>query len=102
MLRRREARRTVRDFSVILDSELFMAPNIEKLSSIYFVHLRQLRDFRLALNCSSLQRLISVFIMLRVDYCNAVTAGLSASTLDPLMVGTAAGNHTGYDVQSLH
>ena len=52
--------------------------------------------------------------MLRLDYCNAVLAGLpaTASTLDPLqrvlnaaarlMVGTAAGKRNGNVVQSLH
>ena len=97
---------------MILDSELSMAQHIRKLSSIYFLHLRRLREFRLVLDSSSMQRLIYVFIMLRLDYCNAVLASLPASTFDPLqcvlnnarrfMVGTAAGDLDGDVVQSLH
>ena len=43
----------------------------------------RLRIFRLVLDSSSMQRLISVFIMSRLDYCNAVLAGLPARTLAP-------------------
>ena len=59
-----------------------------------------------------MQRLIYVFIMLRLDYCNAVLASLPVSTFDPLqrvlnnagclMVGIAAGDHNGDVVQSLN
>ena len=57
-------------------------------------------------------RLLSAFIMSRLDYCNAVLAGLLASTLAPfqralnaaarLMVGTVAGDRVGDVMRSLH
>ena len=59
-----------------------------------------------------MQRLLSAFIMSRLDYCNAVLAGLPASTLAPLqralnsaarlMVGTVAGDRVGDVMWSLH
>ena len=49
-------------------------------------HLRRLSEFRFVLDSSSMQRLISASITLRIDYCNEVLPGLPASklSLDPL------------------
>ena len=59
-----------------------------------------------------MQRLVSAFIMSRLDYCNSVLAGLPASTLAPLqraldaaarlMVVTIAGDRVDDVLQSLH
>ena len=103
---------SVRDLGVILDSELSMAQHIGKISSTCFFHLHRLRKLRLVLDYSSMQRLLSAFIMSRLDYCNAVLVGLQACTLAPLqrslnaaarlMVGTVAGDHVGNIMRSLH
>ena len=49
-------------------------------------YLRRLSEFRFDLDSSSMQRLISASIMLRIDYCNEMLPGLPASklSLDPL------------------
>ena len=98
----------IRDLGVFLNSELLMAQHTGKLSSIFFLQLCKLRHM---LNSLSMQRLISTFIMSRLDYCNTVLAGLSANTFAPLqsvlnatvrlMVSTATGNRIGDVMQSL-
>ena len=89
-----------------------MIQHIVKILSICFFHLRRLRNLRLVIDPSSMQRLISTFIMSRLDYCNAVLAGLSACTVAPLqrilnaaarlMVGPTAGNRISDVMRSLH
>ena len=75
---------SIRDLSVILDSELSMRVHISKLSSTCFFHLRRLQKLRSTIDTASTQRLTSAFILLRVDSCNAILAGLPTSTLAPL------------------
>ena len=67
---------SVRDFGVILDSELSMRVHISKILSICFFHLRRLRKLRPLIDTASAQCLVSAFILSRVDYCNAVLASL--------------------------
>ena len=103
---------SVRDLGVILDSELSMSQHIEKISSTCFFHLRRIRKLRLVLDSSSMQRLLSAFIMSRLDYCNAVLAGLPANTFAPLqralnaaarlMDGIVAGDRVSDVMRSLH
>ena len=75
---------SVRDLGVILDSELSMRVHISKISSTCFFHLRRLRKLLPFIDAASAQRLASAFILSRVDYCNAVLAGLPTSTFAPL------------------
>ena len=74
---------SVRDLDVILDSELSMRVHISKISSTCFFHLRRLRKLRPLIDTASAQRLVSAFILSRVDYCNAVLAGIPTSSLAP-------------------
>ena len=76
---------SVRDLGVILDSELSMQKHIGKVYSLCFFHIRRLRKLRSMLDQSSTQRLVSAFILSRIDYCNAARAGLPATTLAPLV-----------------
>ena len=76
---------SVRDHGVILDSELSMRVHISKISSICLFHLRRLRKLRLLIDTASAQRIASAFKLSRVDYCNAVLAGLPSSILAQLV-----------------
>ena len=76
---------SVRDLGVILDSELSKQKHIGRVSSLCFFHIRRLRKLRPMLNQSSAQRLVSAFILSRIDYCNAVLARLPATTLTSLV-----------------
>ena len=75
---------SVRDLGVILDSELSMRKHISKITQICYFHLRRIRQLRWTLDEHKLQRLVSAFILSRIDYCNAVLASLPASTTAPL------------------
>ena len=102
---------SVRDFGIILDSELSMRKHIVKVSSICFFYIRRLRMLRPMLDQSSAQRVVSAFILFHIDYCNAVLADLPVTTLAPLVrvlnaaarlvTGTNA-SHTSEMMRSLH
>ena len=49
-----------------------------------FFHLRRLRQLRRFTDQSTMQRLVSAFVIARLDYCNSVMAELPASFLAPL------------------
>ena len=103
---------SVRDLSVILDSELSMRVHIRKISSTCFFHLRRLRKLRPLIDTTSAQRLTSAFILSRVDFCNAVFVGLPTSTLAPqqqvlnaaarFVVGATSRTYVSGIMKSLH
>jgi hypothetical protein len=55
-----------------------------KLCSSGVFQLRRLRQLRSVIGPQALQRVVSTLVLSRLDYCNAVLAGLPASTLAPL------------------
>ena len=81
----RTASNMVRDLGVWLDSELTMQDYISRTASSCFFHFCRLRQLRVSVVCrSTMQRLVSALILSRLDYCNAVLAGLPSTTLYPL------------------
>ena len=66
----------VRDLGVLLDSELSMTSHITKVSSICYYQLRRLKQVRRVLGASITAHLMSTFVISRLDYCNAILAGL--------------------------
>ena len=103
---------SVRDRGVILYSESSMRVHISKISSTCFFHLHRLRKLRPLIDTASTQLLASAFILSRVDYCNAVLAGLPTSTLAPLqrvlnaaarfVAGATSHTHVSSIMKSLH
>ena len=75
---------SVRKLGVYIDGELNMLVHIGKISSVCFYHLRRLRQLRNVMSSATMQRLVSTFVLSRLDYCNLVLAGLPAVTLTPL------------------
>jgi len=74
----------VRDLGVFLDSELSMHDHISRVTRDCFYQLRRLRQIRRHLNLDVMKCLICSFVLSRLDYCNALLAGLSAASLRPL------------------
>ena len=75
---------TVRDLGVWLDSELIMRDHILRTSLACFYHLHRLRQLCGVISQMAIHRLVSVFVLPRLNYCNAVLAGLLLSSLAPL------------------
>jgi hypothetical protein len=77
----------VRNLGVLLDSELTMKQHVNKIASVCYFHLHRLRQLRRLLGPDVMKMLVSAFILSRLDYCNAVLAGLPKSTTDILQLG---------------
>ena len=74
----------VRDLGVILDNELHMKTHVHKISGLCFYQLRRLKKIRRILGPDIAARLLSAYIIRRLDYCTSVLAGLPKSTTAPL------------------
>ena len=71
----------VRDLWVIFDSDLSMSTHVNKLISVCFFHLRQLRLIRRSLDVEAAHALVRALIHSRLDYWNGVLAGLPVERL---------------------
>jgi hypothetical protein len=82
----------VRDLGVWIDSGLTMSPHVVKTAAGCFAVLRQLRSVRRSLSRESLISLVVSLVLTRLDYCNAVLAGLPNCQIDRLqsVINTAA------------
>ena len=80
------------NLGVYLDSDMSMHTHVTWLVGSCYGVLRQLRSICRSLPRSALTTLVTSFIMSKVDYCNAVLAGLPQRELDRVqsVVNTAA------------
>ena len=67
-----------------MDSELSMKHHVIKIASACFYHIRRLRNIRHHVSKEVLKQLVTSIVLSRLDYCNAILAGLPALTLMPL------------------
>ncbi len=74
----------VRDLGVMLDAQLSMREYVSRTARACFFHLRRLRSVRQLLGRDATIKLVVALVFSRLDYCNAVLAGLPAATLAPL------------------
>ena len=73
-----------RDLGVIFDSELSMQKHVNKVTSVCFYHIRRLKHVRRLVGQNVTATLVSAFVLNRLDYCNAILAGLPKFTTAPL------------------
>ena len=74
----------MRDLGVLLDNKLTMRTHINKISSACFYHTWRLRQLRRLVDPATMQRLVSAFVISRLNYCNCTLAVLPACALEPL------------------
>jgi len=74
----------VRVLGVTITSDLSMDKHVGNVCARCFYWLRQLRRVRRSLDVESAATLVHAFVTSRVDYCNAILAGVSKSTTDKL------------------
>jgi len=74
----------VRDLGVYLDAELTMKHPVNCVTTNCFFPLRPLRQIRRVAGLDVTKRLVSAFVLSRLDYCNAALAGLPQTTLRTL------------------
>ena len=80
----------VRDLGVTFDSELTMRRHVNTVTRACFHHIRRLKQIRRLLGKDVADGLVSAFILSRLDYCNAVLAGLPKSIAPLQRVQNAA------------
>jgi len=61
-----------------------MQRHVNKVASACFFHIRRLKQMRRLLGPKATATLISAFVLSRLDYCNAILAGLPKVTIAPL------------------
>jgi hypothetical protein len=74
----------VRDLGLYLDSTMSMRDHVSRLTSTCFGVLRQIRCIRRNLTRRSLAMLVTCFVFVRLDYCNATLVGLPRCELNRL------------------
>jgi len=74
----------IRDLGVYFDSQLNMKSHVSRVARACFYQLRRLRPLRRQLGREVTTRLVSAFVLSRLDYCNSILAELPASSLAPL------------------
>ena len=77
---------TVKNLGVIIDSDLSFNAHISQVTKTAFFHLRNISRIRAYLSLDDAKTLIHAFVFSRIDYCNALFAGLPKKTTDRLQL----------------
>ncbi len=82
---------SVRNLGVIFDDQLTFKEHIAKTARSCRFALHNIRKIRLFLTEHAAQLLVQALVVSRLDYCNALLAGLPSNTIKPLqMIQNAA------------
>ena len=76
----------VKNLGVHLDADLSFHRHIFTISKTAFYHLRSIAKVRCFLSQSDSEKLVHAFISSRLDYCNALFAGLPKQTINKLQL----------------
>ena len=69
------------DLGVIIDGELTIAKHIAKITRLCYYHLRRLKQVRRILVSEIAARIVSAYVINRLDNCNSVLAGLPKASI---------------------
>ncbi len=75
---------SVRNLGVIFDDQLTFKEHIAKTARSYRFALHNIRKIRPFLTEHAAQLLVQALVISRLDYCNALLAGLPSNTIKPL------------------
>ena len=75
-----------KNLGVILDADLNFQKQITNITRTAFYHLKNLAKIRCFLSVSDSEKLVHAFISSRLDYCNALFAGLTKQALHKLQL----------------
>ena len=75
---------SVRDLGIHLDPDVTMTTHITAAVRSCFAALRQIRSVRRSLPRHALLTLVRALVVNKLDYCNAVLAGVAGNHLDRL------------------
>ena len=75
---------TVRNLGVHLDSSLTMETHVNKLCKTIYLELRRISHIRRFLSLEAAKKIMSAFVLSRLDYCNSLFAGLPYCLLERL------------------
>ncbi len=75
---------TVKNMGVILDSNLYFENHISQVTKTAFFHLKNIAKLRNMVSVSDAEKLVHAFMTSRLEYCNALLAGCSASSINKL------------------
>ena len=102
----------VRNLGVYLDSNLSMDQHVNLFCRSVFLELRRMGHFRRHLAVDATKKLVSSFVLSRLDYCNSLLAGLPENRLGRLqrvqnnvarlVLGRRGRNHAKPLLRSLH
>ncbi len=77
---------TVKNLGVILDNNLSFENHISHVTKTAFFHLRNIAKLRNMLTVSDAEKLVHAFMAYRLDYCNVLLGGCSASSINKLQI----------------
>ncbi len=78
--------RTARNLGVVIDDQLSFTDHIATTARSCRFALYNIRKIRPFLSEQAAQLLVQAFVLSRLDYCNALLAGLPACTIKPLQL----------------
>ena len=71
----------IRNLGVMIDAHLSVRDHVNSVVRSCFYQLRQLRHIRHSLTTEAVRTLVHALIATRIDYCNAILYGVSATVL---------------------
>ncbi len=78
--------RTTRNFGVVTDDQLSFTDHIATTARSCRFAFYNIRKIRLFQSKQAAQLLVQALVLFRLDYCNALLAGLPACTIKPLQL----------------
>ena len=69
---------------VFIDNGLSMESQLNHVCKLSYLELRRLAHLRPYLNMDAMKKLVSAFVLSRLDYCNSLFAGLSNDKITKL------------------